>query len=277
TSPDVVKCQVSVTSPPVMDSAGGAGKFSVTTQPECAWDVSTAATWITGLTPANGQGSHDVDFRVAVNDGAAARDGEIVVNNSRVRVSQRAPCRYDLAPLNQNVGVSGGPASVTLTTASECAWTATTDVSWITLSPPLSGSGAATVNFSVSPTSNGRSGGIIIGGQRATVSQVGPGGGCTFSIAPTNQSVAATGGPGTPVAVSTQGGCNWSAVSNVPWVTIVTGASGVGNGSVTFTVAANTGASRNGTLTIAGNTFTVSQAAVGAPPCTFSIAPTSVN
>ena len=277
TSPDVVKCQVSLSTPPMMDSAGGAGKFSVTTQPECAWDVSTAAAWITGLSPANGQGTHDVDFRVAVNDGAAARDGDIVVNNSRVRVSQRAPCRYDVAPATQDVAVSGGPATVTVTSASECAWTATTDVGWITLTPPMNGSGTGTVNFTVAPTTNGRTGGVLIAGQRATVTQVGPGGGCTFSVAPTNQSIAAAGGPGTPVTVSTQGGCNWSAVSNVPWVTIVTGASGVGNGSVTFTVAANTGASRSGTLTIAGTTFTVSQAAVGAPPCTFSIAPTNQN
>ena len=64
--------------------------------------------------------------------------------------------------------------------------------------------------------------------------------------------------------VTTMAGCAWTAVSNTTnptWLTITSGASGSGNGSVTFTVAANTGAQRMGTLTIAGQTFTVTQGA----------------
>jgi hypothetical protein len=59
-------------------------------------------------------------------------------------------------------------------------------------------------------------------------------------------------------------------VSNVSWLSIVSGANGTGNGSVTFAVAANsTGAQRVGTLTIAGQTFTVTQ--LGPPPGTGSV------
>ena len=274
TGPDAVKCQVSLTTPPAMDAAGGASRFSVSTQPECAWEVTTSANWISGLSPASGQGSRDVNFGVAPNDSGVARDGEIVVNNTRIDVAQRASCRYDVAPPSQNIGVNGGGASVTVTTASECPWTATTDVNWIALSPPASGTGTATVNFTVVPGSNARTGSILIAGQRATVTQ-GETATCTYGIAPSNQSVAATGGPGTPVTVTTQGGCRWTATSNAPWLTVVTGASGTGTGSVSFNVATNTGATRSGTLTIGGNTFTVTQAAAAAPPCTFSIAPGS--
>ena len=53
------------------------------------------------------------------------------------------------------------------------------------------------------------------------------------------------------------------------------GANGTGNGTVTYSVGANTGStSRTGTLTIAGSTFTVTQAGA---PCTFTISPTSSN
>jgi len=272
-SPDAVKCQVSLTTPPAMDAVGGASKFSVTAQPECAWDVTTSANWISGFSPASGQGSRDVDFRIAPNDNDAARDGEIVVNNGSTRVAQRAGCRYDAAPPSQNVGVNGGGASVTVTATSDCPWTATTDVNWITLSPPLSGTGSATVNFTVAPGSNERTGTILIAGRRATVTQTGNPA-CTVAIAPTSQNVAVAGGSGT-VAVTTQGGCRWTAMSNAPWLTLATGDSGTGNGSVTFNVAANTGATRSGTLTIGGNAFTVSQEAAGAPACTFSIAPSN--
>ncbi len=51
------------------------------------------------------------------------------------------------------------------------------------------------------------------------------------------------------------------------------GASGSGNGTVTLTVAANGGSQRVGTVTIAGQTFTVTQSASAA--CTYSISPTT--
>lgn len=59
-------------------------------------------------------------------------------------------------------------------------------------------------------------------------------------------------------------GCAWTAASNASFITVTGGASGSGNGTVSYSVAANTGtASRNGTLTIAGQTFTVTQAGTG--------------
>ena len=51
-------------------------------------------------------------------------------------------------------------------------------------------------------------------------------------------------------------------MSNDAWITIVDGASGTGNGIVTYTVALNTGATRTGTLTIAGRTATILQGAI---------------
>lgn len=89
------------------------------------------------------------------------------------------------------------------------------------------------------------------------------GGTCTFSINPTSASYAAGGGTGS-VSVTAAAGCNWTAVSNATFITITSGASGSGNGTVNYSVAANTGSSsRNGTLTIAGLTFTVTQAGTG--------------
>jgi hypothetical protein len=50
------------------------------------------------------------------------------------------------------------------------------------------------------------------------------------------------------------------ATSNAPWLTVVTGGSGSGNGSVTYRASANTGnRQRSGSLTIAGRTVNVSQ------------------
>jgi hypothetical protein len=48
-------------------------------------------------------------------------------------------------------------------------------------------------------------------------------------------------------------------VSNDAWITVDSGSSGTGDGVVTFSVGANAGAPRTGTMTIAGQTFTVAQ------------------
>lgn len=87
--------------------------------------------------------------------------------------------------------------------------------------------------------------------------------GCTYTIFPTSRSFAILGGAGS-VSVSVVspsfGNCPWTAASNAPWITITSGWSGSGSGTVNYLVALNTGAPRNGTMTIAGQTFTVTQA-----------------
>jgi hypothetical protein len=298
-APTSVKCEVSMSSIPTVDAGGGRGSFSVTAQPECAWEASTTVSWISGLSPASGQGSSTIAFSVAPNESTDTRDGAIVVNGQELRVSQRASCRYTLSPTNQNVGESGGSGSVTVSTASECAWTAATDASWITLSAPASGNGNGTVAFIVAANSGEqRTGNVIVAGVRATVMQAAantapptppptpppPSPSCSYSIAPSSQNVGAAASTGT-VTVTAGSGCAWTATSNATWLTIASGATGTGNGAVGFSVAANTGATRTGTATIATQTFTVTQAAANTPPpppppspaCTYSIAPPSQN
>lgn len=84
---------------------------------------------------------------------------------------------------------------------------------------------------------------------------------CTYSIAPASQTVAQSGGGGT-INVTADAGCAWTARSDVAWLTIASGGSGTGNGSVSFSAAANTSIERTGTLSIAGQLFVVSQAGV---------------
>ena len=67
------------------------------------------------------------------------------------------------------------------------------------------------------------------------------------------------------ISVTTTPGCTWTATSNASWITVTSGSSGNGNGSVVYSVVANTGtSSRTGTLTIAGQTFTVTQSGTDA-------------
>jgi uncharacterized delta-60 repeat protein len=84
---------------------------------------------------------------------------------------------------------------------------------------------------------------------------------CLYSISPTSLTIGAGGGAGNTISVTAQAGCAYTAASNNSFITITSGASGSGNGTVIFAVAANSGAARIGTITVAGRTFTVNQAA----------------
>jgi len=81
---------------------------------------------------------------------------------------------------------------------------------------------------------------------------------CVSALNPSSTTVPVAGVTGTiPVTATT--GCAWTAVSNVAWITITSGTSGSGNGAVAYTVVSDTGSERVGTITIAGQTFTVTQ------------------
>lgn len=170
-------------------------------------------------------------------------------------------CSYAISPTSQAFTASGGQGSVAVATASGCAWLATSNAGFVTINSGASGSGNGTVNFTVAANTatTSRTGTMTVAGQTFTVTQSGLS--CSYSISPTSQSFTASGGQGS-VSVTTIAGCSWTAVSNVGFATINSGTSGSGNGTVNFTVAANTAtAQRSGTLTIAGQTFTVTQEA----------------
>ena len=69
-----------------------------------------------------------------------------------------------------------------------------------------------------------------------------------------------TAGGADSVNVVSVTGCGWVATINASWIIINSGSSGTGNGTVNYSVTANAGAGRSGTMIIAGRTFTVNQA-----------------
>jgi uncharacterized repeat protein (TIGR01451 family) len=85
---------------------------------------------------------------------------------------------------------------------------------------------------------------------------------CLYAISPDGIAAPATGAIGTVnVETGASLSCAWTAVSNVPWITVTSGASGSGDGTVGYAVAPNSGAARTGTVTIEDQAFTVTQAA----------------
>jgi hypothetical protein len=125
-----------------------------------------------------------------------------------------------------------------------------------------SGTGSGPVAFSIAAnTGAARSGTLTIAGQTFTVSQGAspPPPVCTITIAPKSQTFQKHGGSGSFTVTASAASCTWNATSNARWLTVTSGASGSGNGSVKFDVDDDSGGDRTGTISVGGQTFTVTQ------------------
>src|SRR5205085_5517412 len=80
----------------------------------------------------------------------------------------------------------------------------------------------------------------------------------TLGAVTTNVSGAATTGTLPVTAAST---CAWTAASSASFLTITSGATGTGNGSVGYSIAANTGTIRSASITVNGTSVNFTQAA----------------
>jgi hypothetical protein len=253
-------------------ASGGPGSVGVTVSAGCPWTASSSAAWIsiTAGTPGNGNGT--VSYTVAANGSTANRTGTLTVAGQTYTVTQQGvTCTFSISPTSGSVPASSSTGNVSVTAPNGCAWTAVSGAGWIAVTAGANGSGNGTVAYSVgaNPTTTPRSGSIAIAGQTFTISQ--PGAPCTFGISPTSTSAPAGASTGS-IAVTVASGCPWTAVSNAPWITVTSGASGSANGTVNYSMAANpAGTGRSGTITVAGQTFTVTQSGVA---CTSSISPT---
>jgi len=270
-------CNPGTFTPDTVTPTANGGSFSSIYTPPIGeigcnvWTASSPDSWVTGINPTSGTGTQSVSFNVAANGTGLPRYGELDIGSAALYVDQDGGpvCNYALSSASTSVGAGASSGSFSVNTTAGCAWTATTASSWIT-GLTASGSGTGTVNFNIAAnTGPARTGTITAGGKTYTVTQAS---GCTYALAASSASPGAAGGTANVTVTPSNAACTWTATSNSAFLTGVT-ASGTGTAAVSYTVAANTGVARSGTLTIAGQTFTVNQAS----GCTFTVAPTAVS
>jgi hypothetical protein len=200
--------------------------------------------------------------------------GGIELQSFYARLLHYSTCGFNISLSEQTFSSSSNAGTVNVTSSSdECPWTAVSNAPWITITTPNDGlgTGNGTVFYSVSAnTGDPRTGTMIIAGRTFTVNQ-NDSAACTNTISPTNSLLKAS-PTVTPfgvvpitgaVAVTTSlSRCSWNATSNDSWIAITAGISGTGDGTVSYSLSTNTGGHRTGTMTIAGQTFTVNQRGV---------------
>jgi uncharacterized repeat protein (TIGR01451 family) len=244
---------------------GGSGSVSVNRGSNCSWTSMSNVSWVT-ITYSSNCCNGIVNYTVAANPGIA-RTGTMTIAGQTFTVNQETGCMFSIDHDSNSFSSTGGTDSVEVTTSdASCNWIATSNAGFINITSGGSGTGNGTVNYSVdsNPAGVPRSGTLTIAGKTFTVTQLGVI--CTFSLSASSHDFDAAGGSGT-VDVITPSGCVWTAVSNDSFITITSGGGGTGNGTVAYSVAANTNRiPRMGTMTIANNSFTIRQSSSIATP-----------
>jgi len=274
-------------------AAGGTGSVPVTAAAGCAWTASSSATFVAITSGATGNGNGTVAFTVESNAGAA-RSATLTVGgttNFTITQSAAAPPPAPVPPgtlsaptasspvrgetvnvprpvlVVNNALASGNVGPVTYrfevsdlpTFPNEPVRTFTVDGI-----PQGAQTTAWTLNRDLGPDvlwywHARATDGIVTSAYSPTETFRTPTT-CTYAISPTSVAVNNTSAD-LIVTVTTKSGCAWTAATTSSFITIVSGASGSGSGSVFITISENVGPQRTDIVTIAGQTFTVTQAA----------------
>ena len=293
-------CAFSVVQPTTtFGPEGGTGSvpITVTAGTGCTWTAASSAAFVT-FASGSGTGSGTATFTVAVNTGAE-RTSTLTVAGSSITITQRAavvtPPATLAAPTPRspsggqdvelrptlvvnNAAATGNVGTVTYRFEVSSDSTFPNDpAKTITQDGVAQGSGTTgwpvprdltqgVVYFWRARATNG----TITTAFSAVESFKAGGGLCSIVLSPTSVSVGASGGSST-ITITTSSVCNWVSISNDAFIVLTSPSSGSGNGSLTLSELANTGAARTGTITVSGQTITVSQAAAGASPAGLSV------
>ncbi len=270
---DPAPCKYSLT-PTTRTHGPGAvnNTFDVATTAGCAWSVINTNPWITFPGTTEGLGNGTVPYAVAANTTPVQRTGDVLIADEVFVLIQRAAsCLYELSPTNRSHGYAGSTGLVSVSTAAACSWTVENTNPWITITVNPTGMGPGTFGYNVAPNPNNtpRTGTFSVWDQVFTVYQaLAP---CSFSIAPSSASISAD-RDSNVVNITGTSGCSWGVTNTNSWITVFP-LSGAGNGVVTWSVPDNAGnVGRTGVVSIAGENFTIRQAAGN---CTYRLSPTN--
>ena len=222
------------------------GTVQVTTQPGCSWNASGGSGFISVTSGSPGNGSGPLNYSVAANTVTSTRSGTLTIAGQTFTVNQAAaPCSYSVNPTLTTPPASGANGVLTITTSSNCPWSANSNAGFLTIVPPTTGMGNGSVAYNVSANGvSARSAQINVNGATMTVNQFGTGPTVALNRTTLNYGATISGSTVTAqtssqiVRLTQSAGPNvpWTASSNQPWLTISPTS---GTGPRTLTVSVN--------------------------------------
>jgi hypothetical protein len=139
--------------------------IDVTAGAGCTWTTRTDANWVTVDAGSSGSGNGTVRLLVQANNGGE-RSTVVMIAGLPFNLHQEGTCSYKIKPTNYHVGRGPDDISIQVTTDAGCTWTASSNVSWVTVAEGASGTGSGNVRLLVQANDGpARSTVLMIAGQ----------------------------------------------------------------------------------------------------------------
>ena len=252
-------------------ASGGACEIDVATGETVSWSISKRASWITVGGAMSRVGSGKVVLTISENPTIYTRESVVDIAGLGVSVVQSGR-DVDVSYDSRVFGCESDYATIEVHVDGNVSWTAvSSDPTWITLlagddcdydaDGNVIGMGDGTIEYLlIDYVGDGapRTGTITIGDKTVYITQR-P---YDLSINPSAATVGGNAGAGS-VGVPATAGQVWNAIATEPWITVQSGYdAGTGSGTVRYTYTDNdTGEERTGRIIIAGEEYTITQAA----------------
>ena len=160
--------------------SGGQGSVNLSTGASCNWAVVNNNNWITLTSSDSGSGGTTVTYEVRENFTRSARTGTIMIGSEVYTVVQDGglgdDCNYNVFPLFSSISAAGGGGAINVVAEDRCAWQATSNASWVTITSGNAGIGNGAVSYTaaVNPGPAGRAATITVAGKSFKVKQKAP-------------------------------------------------------------------------------------------------------
>lgn len=236
---------------------GGTTSASLTLASNVTWSAVSSADWLQITSGASGSGSTTLQVFAAANPTVTTRSATITIAGRQFTVSQ-AGMPAEIAYTPEIFTTDGGSMMIDVIAGGNAQWSATSGASWLTVALGESGEGDGFVFLIADPynnTSQSRTGSVTVAGKTIYFTQRG----YALSISPQVAQIGSNSGAG-EFGVAAPLSAVWEAVVTQPWITVLGSTTGIGNGTLRYTVAANeTGATRSGKIIVSGQEYSITQ------------------
>jgi hypothetical protein len=236
---------------------GGTTSASLTLASNVTWSAVSSADWLQITSGASGSGSTTLQVFAAANPTVTTRTATVTIAGRQFTVSQ-AGMPAEIAYTPEIFTTDGGSMMIDVIAGGNAQWTATSGASWLTVALGESGEGDGFVFLIADPynnTSQSRTGSVTVAGKTIYFTQRG----YSLSISPQVAQIGSNSGAG-EFGVAAPLSAVWEAVVTQPWITVLGSTTGIGNGTLRYTVAANeTGATRSGKIIVSGQEYSITQ------------------
>jgi hypothetical protein len=236
---------------------GGSTTSQLTLASNVSWTAQSSAAWLQITSNTAGSGSTTLQVFAAANPTVTTRTATVTIAGKQFTVSQAGmPASVAFNP--QIFTTDGGSMMIDVTAGGDAQWEATSNASWLTVALGETGSGNGFVFLIADPynnTSQSRTGSVTVAGQTLYFTQRG----YNLSITPQVAEIGSNSGAG-EFGVAAPLSAVWEAIVTQPWITVLGSTTGIGNGTLRYTVASNdTGATRSGKIIVSGQEYTITQ------------------